>query len=124
MAFLRYTQGTEFALNDNFNGIRDFIRWGNVGRIRYVEVQGTPILHDEKRFGMRQTKGHMVTLGWDLGRRTLLSQVTLFNATKYRVVFCDMFRGLYREIAIGHHFDTNSTRIEELVHLPKGIWVP
>jgi len=122
--YLAYILGREFALNSNFKGIRNFIKHGETNGFSYVLIQKTPILQNEKRFGVKETRGHLITLGWDGYRFGIISQVTLFNTIIYRVILCKRFSGLYREIASGHHFDIESREVSRLHSLPKDFYVP
>lgn len=67
--YLAYHHGKDFALNENFNEMRDFVRNGTDKGFRPVIVQKSPILYYEKRFGMQETGGHIITLQWNALRR-------------------------------------------------------
>jgi hypothetical protein len=122
--YLAYHQGKDFALNDNFNDIRNFIRFGKYENLNPIMVLMDPILHNEKRFGIKETSGHIITLDWNDLKTTIISQVTLFNKIIYRIILCRWFIGIYRDVSIGHKFDTQSRKITGLTALAKGFYVP
>jgi hypothetical protein len=121
--YLAYHQGKDFALNDNFNDIRNFIRFGKYGMFNPIIAREDAILHNEKRFGIKETSGHIITLGWNDLKTTIFSQVTLFNKIIYKVILCRWFTGIYHDVSIGHHFDAQSRKITRLTALPKGLYV-
>jgi len=122
--YLAYHHGKDFALNENFNEMRDFVRYGTDRGFRSVIPQKSPILHYEKRFGMQETEGHIITLDWNAPKTAIISRITLFNEIVYQAILCRDFRGLYREISTGHHFDIESKKITRLLALPKRFSVP
>jgi hypothetical protein len=122
--YLAYHHGKDFALNENFNEMRDFVRNGTDKGFRPVVVQKSPILHYEKRFGMQETGGYIITLERNALKSMIISRVTLFNEIVYQAILCRDFRGLYREILTGHHFDVDSKKITRLLVLPKGFFIP
>lgn len=122
--YLAYHHGKDFALNENFNEMRDFVRYGMDRGFRPVIPHKSPILHYEKRFGIQETGGHIITLDWNARKTAIISQVTLFNEIVYQAILCRDFRGLYREISTGHHFDIESKKITMLLKLPKRFFIP
>ena len=112
--YLAYTQGVEFALDKNFNGIRKFIRYGVGDRTRYVLLDTSPIFADEIRYHTKKTLGHIVTINWNVPKTTILSRVAIFNTLMYRIIFCEFFKGLYRPIAIAHHFDVRKKIVSQV----------
>lgn len=122
--YLAYTQGVTFALDENFNGIRKFIRYGVGDRSRYVLLDTSPILADEIRYGTKKTLGHIVTINWNGPKTTILSRVGIFNTLMYRIIFCEFFKGLYRPIAIGHHFDVRKKIVSQVPHITKLFYLP
>jgi hypothetical protein len=122
--YLAYTQGAPFALNENFNGIRKFIRYGISDGFKYVLVDNSPILENETRYRTRMTLGHIITINWDVPKTTIVSRVGIFNTLRYRIIFCKFFKGLYRPLAIGHHFDFRKKVITEIPHITKPFYFP
>jgi len=122
--YLAYTQGVGFALDKNFNGIRKFIRYGVGDRSRYVLLDTSPILADEIRYRTKKTFGHIVTINWNIPKTTILSRVGIFNTLRYKIIFCNFFKGLYRPLAIGHHFDFRTKIITEIPHITKSFYLP
>jgi hypothetical protein len=124
--YLAYQEGRDFVLGDNFNEIRIFVRYGEHRDVkqRLVTIQKEPILYPERRFGLQETNGHMITLEWNASKTSLTSQVTLFNEIVYRIILCRYYWGVYREIATGHHFDLESKKISKLTTFPKAFYIP
>jgi hypothetical protein len=122
--YLAFIEGKDFVLDNNFNEIRHFIKFGESGNIRLVIIQKEPILFVEKRFGLKETNGHMITLEWNATKTSISSQVTLFNEIVYRVFLSRYYWGVYREISTGHHFDLESRRISKLSAFPKTFYIP
>lgn len=111
--YLARIMGKEFALNENFNGVRDFIR-KNILSHRFVSLQKTPILYNEIELGAKETHGHLITIGWNNQLTTIYSQISLFNKIFYRVDFCKSFCGVYIPISAGHHFNIKNRVVSRL----------
>jgi len=122
--YLVYIEGRNFGLNENFNNIRMFIRYGKTNNRIHVTAQIRPILEFERRLNIRETQGHLITLGWDTNKATLFSQVSLFNTINYKVILVYKFRGLLRNIECGHHFDIDKREISKLLRFPKKFYLP
>ena len=122
--YLAYTQGAPFALNENFNGIRKFIRYGISDGFQYVLLDKSPILENETRYRTRMTLGHIITIDWNVPKTTILSRVGIFNTLIYKIIFCKFFKGLYRPFAVGHHFDFKTKIITEIPHITKPFYFP
>jgi len=114
--YLSYITDSSFALSDNFNGIRGFIRY-NEGKVDdFIAVNQPPILREEQllsNFGVRFTEGHLITLGWN--RNMIVSKVSPFNAQTYGVRLCGNFSGIWRPLDTGHHFDIKTKEVNKLV---------
>lgn len=121
--YLAYIRGKDYALSDNFNGIRNYIRFGHDNGIKYVFPQNEPFLYDEKNLGVQLTDGHMITLGWHNHplKKVILSGVTLFNWVQYKVVLCHWYNGIYYDISAGHHFNIESKVISNMKSIPRNI---
>lgn len=122
--YLTHFMGQEFALNENFNDIRRYIRYGEQSENAFVKIKNTPIIKDEEIIGCQVTKNHLITLGWSVNSFAVISQVALFNSIKYDVVHCKNFRGIHRPMEFGHHFDIDSKEIKNLLSFPKRFWLP
>jgi len=111
--YLSFCVGHEFSLDENFNTIRDFIRYGNVPDYPLVDVSNEPILHTDTR-NLRQTDGHLVTINWTGDNRNITAQISLFNRITYRVSLAHDFQGIWRPIRQGHLFDVGNRTISQL----------
>lgn len=112
--YLAYTQSREFVLQDDFAVIRKFIRYGHEPGYAVVAVDSQPILRDDT-VTKRETNGHLVTVNWAQDRISIVAQVSLFNHARYRVSLARGFRGVWREIRSGHHFDLERGAVNSLV---------
>jgi len=119
--YLACQEGSIFALCNDFNEIRDFIRHGKETKYSSVVVDSKPILYYEQRLDAKETHGHILTLNWDPNDVSPYSSVTLFNRLVYKITFCKRFLGLYRKIRIGHHFNTDSKAVTQLLNPYLGI---
>lgn len=121
--YLAYTQSRDFVLRDDFSVIRGFIRYDQRPPYRVIRVDSQPILQDDA-VTKRQTNGHLVTVNWAQDRTSIVAQVSLFNHARYSVSLARGFRGVWRQICSGHHFDIERRLVEPLVGtslvLPKG----
>ena len=61
--YLAFVCGTAFVLEEDFDIVRRFIRYGNMPSYPIVVEQLGPILRDDSQ-GRRQTSGHLMTLDW------------------------------------------------------------
>jgi hypothetical protein len=113
--------GPDFALQPDFNEIREYIRDAKQPAWRgpVVRPVSDPILFADSR-EWRQTNGHLITFDWNLGG--LLAQVSLFNSTTYRVLLCPLYSGLTIDgIPNGHHFDIESRTISPLLSVSRAL---
>jgi hypothetical protein len=115
--YLAYTQGPDFALNENFERVRRFIRYGTPPGYRLVRLLGRPILATD-RPRRRHTQGHIVVLYWTADRNHLVANVSPFNEVTYSIILATHFRGLWHEIRSGHHFDLDTRDITPLRSIP------
>lgn len=112
--YLAYTQSREFVLQEDFSAIRQFIRYGDDPGYAVIVVDSQPILRDDSVM-KRQTNGHLVTVDWAQDRTSIVAQVSLFNHARYRVSLARGFRGIWRGIRSGHHFDVERGMVDLLV---------
>lgn len=116
--YLAYTQGREFALHENFNAVREFIRYGCGDSKEYFFANQPPILHNDKLFrkrgiDARETEGHLLVLEWR--GSDLVALVSFFNHTTYLIRLVKHFSGIWRPISVGHHFDVEPREVNEMV---------
>ena len=112
--YFAYWEGSSTALRDNFNVIRQYIRYG--GRADYPLVLPTndPILGDEPIEGKRRL-GHILTLITASDRVSVMSRIALFNNITYCVSLArncsDLANKLQRR---GHFFNLANMTVLKL----------
>jgi hypothetical protein len=115
--YLALAAGEGFALSDNFNGIRNFIRY-DVGQSEdYFIPNQPPILHDDKIFNVKTTQGHLIIL--ERRGNKVISKVSLFNLYTYLIILCKHYSGIWFKLSSGHHFDVNSRDVSKLKMVSK-----
>lgn len=111
--YLAKTQGTELALRPEFDAIRRFVRYSEGKPADFVQLGPGPVLRDTK--GRRQdTRGHLVTVGWDPDGRDIIARVCPFQHITYLVRLCANFGGVWRPIESAHLYDLKAKRAERL----------
>ena len=120
--FLAFTCGPRFVLDQDFDPIRHFIRHGSETEYPLVVEALEPILRDDTKH-RRQTSGHLLTINWAASRDDLVGQVSLFNAVTYHVSLARNFRGLWRPIKNGLHFNIRTKTIQPLTSF-SGVLLP
>ena len=116
--YLAYTQGQEFALHEDFNGIRECIRYGRGNTKDYLVPNQPPILHHDRLFQkhgfkIKETEGHLLVLEWK--GLALVGLVSFFNQATYLIRLTKRFSGIWRRISAGHHFDVESRETNEML---------
>jgi hypothetical protein len=113
--YLAFWEGVKFVLNEKFDPIRRYIRWGEKIDYPFVLVDSNPILADEPKAG-RSRLGHVITINWASDNFSILSQISVLNLLRYRVSLAKNFTSLYRPLRIerGHFFNIASGDILEL----------
>ncbi len=82
-----------------------------------------PILVEERmveKFGLKNRQlyiGHLITIGWEKAE-TVKAQVSLYNNQTYKILLCQSFNGIWRDIKSGHFFDPKSHKINVLYGEP------
>lgn len=112
-AYVTRKSDKNFILNDSFNSLRFFIRYGQHPGYKLIIQDGTPILFDDLT-DFRQTNGHLMTVDWTPDKRHIVGQVSFFNEIRYRISLARDFSGIWREVQSGHHFDPLARRISPL----------
>lgn len=113
--YLALAEGRDFVLGESFCPLRRLVRLGARAPYPLVVVDDLPILADDDQPRLRQTNGHLITVGWAADRRSLVAQVGLFNHARYRISLARDYSGLWRPIRHGHHFNIETRRVETLV---------
>jgi len=112
--YLAWAEGRGFVLGESFCPLRRLVRLGARAPYPLVVVDDLPILADDQP-RLRQTNGHLITVGWAADRRSLVAQVGLFNYARYRISLAREYSGLWRPIRHGHHFNIETRRVEPLL---------
>lgn len=55
-----------------------------------------------------------VRFAWTLDPRAVIGQVSLFNGPTHTVILVQSYRGIWRYIRSGHHFDLETRRVSQL----------
>ncbi len=111
--YMTCATGRDFALLEDFNVTRSYIRFGDAPTYPIVVADDNPILANDFRT-RRQTEGHLITVNWTPDKRHVVGQVSFFNRVTYRVSLARNFSGLWHDIRSGHHFDLGSRRVSRL----------
>ena len=122
--YLALHTSVDFALHDDFNGIRNFIRNDKGKSNEYIKIATDPILYKERIFKHRIYPGHFVLLEWN--NFDLIAKISIYNSTvklTYTVYLCRNFSGVWFPLNRGHYFDPISKTVSELFN-PKFIILP
>lgn len=117
--YLARVVGKDFVLLEDFNGIRNFIRYDEGKSNDYFCGRGLPILQEDRflrKYNIRGkvTDGHLIIVKWR--KMDLISKISIFNMATYLIRFCRNFSGrIWRPISYGHHFDINSKEVNKLI---------
>jgi len=89
--YLAYNTDKEFVLKEDFDGIRNFIRYGKGNTEDYFNVNEPSILYKDrilKKYykGKKVTNGHLIILEWRGSK--IISKISIFNLTTYLVKLC------------------------------------
>jgi hypothetical protein len=119
--YLAFIAGRHFVISDNFNLIRNFIRYDDGNSEKYLFVNQPPILHDDQKYEkykVKITEGHLIILGWKNDRK-LFSMVSLFNTHTYSINLCENYDGLWIPIKSGHHFEIRTREVSKLLAISR-----
>ena len=118
--YLCYIKGVNFVLLEDFNPIREFIRFDRGNHDRFFFVNQSPILENDRRFfklGIKETQGHLIVIDWN--RLSLQVRLSPFNINTYLVRLCNNFQGVWMPIKNGHHFDVESRTVNQLMSVSR-----
>lgn len=101
--YLAFWEGPEFVLREEFDLIREYIRFGENADTTFVKSDGSPILFDEPTIGKRRL-GHIITVDWGADGVSIRSQVSLLNMFRYTIVLTDCYHGTRPTLTRGHFF--------------------
>jgi len=111
--FLALVSGAAFVLEGDFDAIRRFIRYGETARYELVQERFGPILQNDSET-RRQTSGHLLTVNWAASGVDLVGQVSLFNSVTYAVSLTRYYRGVWRPVRSGLHFNLRERKVQPL----------
>ena len=115
--YLSFHMGKDFVLKDDFNGLRNFIRFDQGDGRDFFRVTTNAILYRERKFRKRRLKGHIIVINWENSNSDLIGRLALYNAQiglTYEVFLCNNYRGFWIQIQKGHYFDPETRAIREL----------
>ena len=118
--YLAFIQGKDFALSENFNEIRRFIRYDEGNSDNLFFVNQPPILENDRqflKFGIKETRGHLIVLEWH--GMSLQGRLSLFNLNTYLIRLCKNFDGIWTPIKSGHHFDVESWTVTPMFSISR-----
>ena len=122
--YLAYIAGSGVLLRDDFNDIRQFIRFGVGDLNKFFAANVSPILYEDqklKQFNTKITQGHLINVGWR--KDSIVSQISPFNSNTYAVILCPSYKGIWFPIKSGHHFDIKTKKVSQLFSVSKKILV-
>lgn len=111
--YLIYWHSVDFALQQSFDPIRSFIRYGKDGISPLVMIRTQNILVDEPSQDSRRII-HIVTVNWTQDGKAIISQVSLFNFLSYTVQLAKNYPGEMRNLRKGHFYNLGDRKIYEL----------
>lgn len=112
--YLARQNGADFVLLEDFDSFRRFVRYGEGAQEQFIKASFEPLLLDERRYGGKQTRGHLITVDWHPRHEAPVGSVKLFNDIHYRLVFAERMHCVWREVRSGHHFDIEDLTIDKL----------
>jgi HNH endonuclease len=107
--------GAAFAWNPDFHVIRQFIRYGELppGELGdTIKPSNRPLFANDTLH--RRRFGHILCLQWDITRRHVLAEVSLFNSLMWTMILARDFSGLFREIKHCHFYDIQKLIVNQL----------
>lgn len=122
--YLAFVVGNKIVLRDEFDGIRQFIRFDEGDLKQFFTVNVSPILHDDQKiqkFRAKVTQGHLINVEWR--KDAIVSKVSPFNSYTYAVMLCPSYKGLWFPMKSGHHFDIKTRKVSKLLSVSKKIIV-
>ncbi|MDO8531059.1 MAG: HNH endonuclease [Dehalococcoidia bacterium] len=125
--YLTWVYGIRVALNQGFNPIREYVRYGRLSKTPFINrISNLPI-----KVGAREAHdrdGHVLLIDWAPRIRGVIAQVALFCAMPYyQEVHLGIYTGvLPAKVASIHYFDFRTKSVLEHTAVPAytGLWVP
>jgi hypothetical protein len=112
--YLAFEAGAAFCLHSDLDPFRRFVRYGEGDWRSFIALSQEPLLFGEHRFGVRQTRGHLLAVTWPVGNDSPTASVKLFNDIHYHIRFARRLHALWRDLRSGHHFDINTLTIQPI----------
>jgi len=115
--YLVYECGVPFGLRTDFDPIRRFIRYGEIGEEQLVVENARPALTNWMTDG-HLVEEHVVAFAWvPPNGLDLVGQITLFNFMSYNVMLARGYGGLVRPAPKGLRYDIRTRRVRPLIRL-------
>lgn len=114
--YLAYVIGNKIVLQDDFNEIRQYIRYGEGNLDHFFDANASPILHDDQNLQnlrAKTTEGHLINVGWR--NDAIVSKLSPFNLCTYAVMLCPRYHGILFPLKTGHHFDIQTKEVSKLL---------
>lgn len=111
--YLSFWEGRDFVLNNSFDPIRKYIRFGEKFDYPLTRIIDKAILADEIDSEKRRL-GHIITVNWVSDHISIMAQVSLFNWVTYGISLAKNFSGERRSITRGHFFNVPNGEIFEM----------
>jgi hypothetical protein len=107
--YLAYWQGKDFILNNSFDTMRDYIRWGKIPETPVRGVINRPFFS-----GGRRGLAHIIAIHWEEKEASLVARVSLFEFVQVVIRLAKDKAQQYKSIRKGHLFDIKQMNISEL----------
>lgn len=112
--YLAYELGAGFVLDENFDSVRQFIRYGDGIGKDFVDKDNHAILWDET-ISRKHMSAHQIVLDWDCGTHDIIARLSLYGTMFYRVHLSRGYKGLFRpDLQRGRAFDWKEHHTYEL----------
>jgi hypothetical protein len=112
--YLAVATDATFCLQSDLDPFRRFVRYGEGDWRSFIAISQEPLLFDERRSGVRQTRGHLLAVTWPVGNESPTASVHLLNDIHYHVRFAHRVHALWRDLRLGHHFDVKTLKIHPI----------
>jgi len=115
--YLAKMQGTEFIIRQQFDDIRDFIRYGK-NRDKKLATAVPDCLLRNKRLPHKRIRAHVIIIRWaDQSFSRIIGQVSLFNYLTFNIVLCSFSPGIIRPLNCAHLYNLANNEVIELNRL-------
>ncbi len=111
--YLSYWAGRDCVVDNSFNPIRRYIRFGEEISFPFVIIIEKAIMVDEPMEGKR-ILGHIITLNWSDNKLSIASNVSLLNFNNYAVILAKDYKGKSFNLPKGNFFNIADNEILEI----------